>query len=82
MTTKLELVEQEFDRLLEHFAKGRPNIAIGVLNGESDGRMKGSLEEFTTPLGTLWSASSPGANLTSLPPERLWRKAWRNRVWT
>ena len=43
---KLELLEQEFDRLLDPFAKGRPIIAIGVLNGESDGRLNRSLEEF------------------------------------
>ena len=42
----LELLEKEFDRPLGPFAKGRPIIAIGVRNGESDGRMKGPLEEF------------------------------------
>ena len=43
---KLELLEKESDRLLDPFAKGLPIIAIGVLNGESDGRLKGPLEEF------------------------------------
>ena len=37
---RLELLDNEFDRLLDPFAKGRPIIAIGVLNGESDGRLK------------------------------------------
>ena len=46
MRAKLELLEAEFDRLLDPFAKGRPIIAIGVLNGERDGRLKGPLEEF------------------------------------
>ncbi len=82
MKAKLELLEKEFDRLLDPFAEGRPTIAIGVLDGEIDGRLKGSLEEFAISLGTLWSANSPGVNLTSLPPERLWRKTWRKRVWT
>ena len=41
---KLELLEKESDRLLDPFAKGRPIIAIGVLNGESDGRLEGPLE--------------------------------------
>ena len=69
---KLELLEKEFDRPLDPFAKGRPIIAIGVLNGESDGRLKESLEEFAILLGTLWSANSPGANLSGE-----WIRAWR-----
>ena len=37
---KLELLEKKFDRLLDPFAKGSPIIAIGVLHGESDGRLE------------------------------------------
>ena len=53
VNAELVLFEKEFDRLPDPFAKGRPIIAIGVLNGESDGRLKGPLEEFAIYVGTL-----------------------------